>query len=408
MNRNTLFLLVCVSTFIALLTAAVVWWLDIPSLPNLDPEVHAAKAAKFFAELGPEEASPIEGFPFTLQLSALTDGGHSPHYHELRVDGMQLHINGSSPNQIPGDKESRAIETKVQFGPGLIDIWATNEFEYTPMPEYPAWRSEKGIYGPRLKPVWIPPDRPVYVRVRFKDSTELFALVLDSRGRLQIAEVQCRHGKAALRSSDGMYYKGKGKGSSRSVSFTHVECTEGEITYQCNPTGVFAASGNKLLWTRQLKIEGQPKSIHVVDKTLFVTTTADHCFYCNKSDGELLFYAVEEVLAGKDPCMEILQLGRKLKDRDALKDFQDSMERVIEGLVELEDKRAIPFLIECIDTTARTMALAGLEKLNGEPWYWDAHTPRPGPHAQGIERERLTPEGHRAEREKWRKAFQIR
>lgn len=407
MSNNKLMLVVCLSSFITLTIAGGVWWLDIPSFPNLEPEIHVPNAAKLFAELGPEEASPIEGFPFTLQLSALTDSDRSPygHYHDLRVDGMQLRLGGFSPNQIPGDQECKFIETKVRFGPGLIDVWATKESGHTPMPMYPAWRSEKGIHVSRLQPVWIPPDRPMYLRLRFKDSTELFALVLDSRGRLQVAAIHCRYGMAALRSINGTH---KGKPAKGSIPFAHVECTEGEITYQCNPTGIFAAKGNQLLWTRQLKIEGQPKSIQVVGKTLFVTTTSEHSFYCKKSDGELLFYAVEEVLAGKDPCAEILALGRKLKKRDDVMDFQDSMPRVIEGLVELQDKRGIPFLIECIDTSERAMAIAGLEKFNGEPWYWDAHPARPGPHAQGVETARLSLEGLRAEKAKWRNTFQTR
>src|SRR5262245_10836633 len=139
MNRNKLLLLICVSTLIALLTTAVLWWLDIPSLPNLDPEVHAPQAANLFAELGPADERPIEGFQFTLQLVANTSSDNSPydHYHELRVDGMQLQVIGLATNQIPGDKIHGMIEIKQRVGPGLIDLLATKDGGLAPEPVYP-------------------------------------------------------------------------------------------------------------------------------------------------------------------------------------------------------------------------------------------------------------------------------
>ena len=173
--------------------------------------------------------------------------------------------------------------------------------------------------------------------------------------------------------------------------------------YWCNPLSLTAVHGEDVLWHRPVRVWGQPKTIQVVGQTLFVTTSSGQSFYSRKSNGEIIYYA-NEILAGKDAVAEIIDAARRAIAKAPTR-LDLRLSAHLEALVELEDRRALPLLIECIEVASdeRGMVIAGLEKFNGQPENWDKHRPGPGSNLQGIKLGTTV----RDEQARWRKILNL-
>jgi hypothetical protein len=347
--------------------------------------ISAKRAAELFKPLSAGE-SPVPAFPFRLSLRARP---HWTGYHDVPIKRMVLDISGQSLNTIAGDSRYNIIEMRSQTGPGLIDLRAVRVSSLDPRPDYPPRRPEK-IFSFDIASLSIPPDRPALIRLRFKDATELFALHFGADRNLRLM---------ALHTSFGRVQAGS------SVPFARLELRDGNRVYQWNPLTVSARADGRVLWERPLPAKGQPEAMRVVKKTLYGTTTDKHSFFLMPDNGELVFYD-DSSLPGKDPVGEILALGRKVMAGKGSRKIP-CLSRFIQALVTLEDKRAIPFLIDSVDKgfglTEKASAVAGLEKFNGNSRLWP---PRGGPEWMGSLMGRVYPgKAVKAEQEKWRRIF---
>jgi hypothetical protein len=88
-----------------------------------------------------------------------------------------------------------------------------------------------------------------------------------------------------------------------------------------------------------------------------------------------------------------------------------SLARFIYASVILDDRRSIPFLIDCIEkgdmVPVKSMAVAALEKFNGNPEYWKPIDPKTGTvnWAMVPWSRVMNADQRKLETEHWRKVF---
>ena len=261
-----------------------------------------------------------------------------------------------------------------------------------------------------MTPEQNPPDKPaamfrcevrrlllindeVRVRLRFKDSTHHYLVRYEDGKGLRLVPVGPANGVQVDAVSVG--------------EFSVLTESNAETTWYCNALSTWATKGDMLLWSTDVPMEGQPKSMKILGDVLFVTTKAGHSFYIRKDTGEVAFYD-KTVLPGNDPMKEVLENGR---DNMAIDGRRRSLARFITAAVVLNDRRAIPFLIDCIDKgdglQVKAMAVGALEKFNGNPDLWAPKNPKPGQmHLHWVGTKRVYPnENRQAEIARWRKVF---
>jgi hypothetical protein len=129
--------------------------------------------------------------------------------------------------------------------------------------------------------------------------------------------------------------------------FGILEVKEGKRDYQCDNLRIVARGDQKDLWIRRIPLEGAPKEFRIVGETLFVLSSEGHSLYVRKNDGKIVFYH-KGTLAGKAPWDEILEVAREAYRRGNQEKGGVPMSTYIGAAALLEEKRAAPFLIECI------------------------------------------------------------
>jgi hypothetical protein len=157
-------------------------------------------------------------------------------------------------------------------------------------------------------------------------------------------------------------------------------------------------------------MQGQPEAISVLDKVLFVKTSAGHSFYVTKDLGELIFYD-NSLMSGENPARDIRAIWR----RDMGLTFSDREKRgffrFIKAAVMLDDKESIPLLIECVEQAQglgeKCAAIAALEKFNGDGKFWpESLPPPPSFFLKKVGIKRVFPaDAAKAERQKWEEVF---
>lgn len=350
------------------------------------PEDPAAVERRFKEAPG-GAPSPVEPFGFTISLE-------SEQEHQYLMPWQAIILTVQAAEMVRGEVGTSSVEVSVSRRPGLIDITAKavrRPFESSePCEPVPA----KSLRV-RLQDLRLPADRPAYVRLRFRDADEYFALTFEPGRGLRLSPVKNKFGKVQ---------------GSAIKEYNILEAAEGTRAYRCDNQGIVARDGAKDLWARRIPLKGAPKEFRVVGSTLFVSSTGGHSLYVRKGDGKIVYYH-EGVLAGKAPWEEVLEAAREAYRRE-VKEGDARLSRYIGAAALLDEKRAAPFLIECLEKgyglTERWWAVAALEHLNGnpEPWKglgegqpWDP-LGRPGE----VDYDRVY-KGLTAEVRKWEKVF---
>lgn len=353
------------------------------ALPALAEDFNAP-----FVQLGKLPEAKIAAFKYKLSIQSIALQGFTG---GISTNSNTLRFRGESLKRIPGDARMQFVEVKTTIDRGLIDIVPTREFALdgrsANLPDKPASTFESEVRRLRFAK-----NDEVRVRVRFKDGSDQYSLRYRDGMVLELTPLATVNGRVDA-------------GSLR--EFANLTQSVDGTDWHCNCLSTWATTGDKVLWSTDVQMEGQPKTMSVLKDVLFVTTTAGHSFYTHKDTGEIAFYD-KTTLPGKAPLDEILTLGR---ENMATVGKQRSLQRYIVAAVVLNDRRAIPFLIDCIDKgfglQTKASAVAALEKFNGNPDLWAPKNPRPGEmHLHWVGMNRVYPDENRqAEMAKWRKVF---
>jgi hypothetical protein len=341
-----------------------------------------------FANLGKLPDATIAAFKYELVLQFEPMQGY---ISRISTKANILRLRGESLARIPGKSPTQFVNVKTTIANGVIDIAATEAVRISAMPVYPNDKPAS-MFRSEMRKLCLSVNDDVRVRIRFKDATDHYVLrYLDGQG-LRLESIATVNGKTDAKSGP---------------EFRLLKRSDDEINWHCNPLTMWATTGGKVLWSTDVEMEGPPKNMRVLDDVLFVTTTADHSIYVRKDTGEIAFYD-KSILPGQDPVDEILTLGR---ENMALDGPRRSLSRFITAAVVLNDRRAIPFLFDCVEKgfglPEKAMAVAALEKFNGNPEFWKPKNQKPGKmHLHWVGMGRVYPnENRQAEIAKWRKAF---
>lgn len=346
-----------------------------------------------FGRLNDLPSSTVSGFDYKLSLQAAFTQGY---VIRGRINGVStksnmLQLRAESPERVPGDAPAKFVALNATLDDGLIDLAATKQYVGSGRPKYPPDKPAAS-FSSELRHLILVNDE-ARLRVRFQDSAQHYLLKYEDGKGL------------SLRSLDS---NSQVQSDAKSIpDFVVLRESEDGKTWFCNPLTTWATDGDKLIWSTDVQMEGQPKTIKLVGDVLFVTTTAGHSFYIRKETGEVAFYD-KSLMAGVDPFGEVLALGRA---NMAIQNKRRSLARFIYAAVILNDRRAIPFLIDCIENgdgiPVKTMAVAALEKYNGSTEAWKPTDPKTGVVIFNmVPMSRVYPaENRQAEIAKWREEF---
>jgi hypothetical protein len=341
----------------------------------------------------PTVSVSVSVFKYRLSIQPVATQGY---IIQGRINGVStkstmLSFRAESPERVPGDAPAKFVAFKTTVGDGLVDLAADRQYVGSGRPEYPPDKPAAMFRCEVRHLVFV--NNEVRLRIRFQDDAKRYLVRYEDGKGLKLSGLD----------PDALV-----QDEAHSVpDFVILSEVDDGITWYCNPLTTWATKGDKLLWSIDVPMEGQPTSLKIVGDVLFVTTTAGHSFYMRKDSGELAFYD-KSIMAGVDPIDEVLALGRANMN---IKNKRRSLARFIYAAVILNDRRAIPFLIECVENgdgiPVKTMAVAALEKFNGNPEVWKPKDPKTGSvNFQMAPMSRVFPtENRQAEIAKWRKVF---
>jgi hypothetical protein len=363
--------------------------------PRLDgraaPEDLATVQRRFKDAVGGAPGA-IEPFAFTISLGLERE-------QQYLLSWQTITLTVSATEMVPWEVGTSPVEVNVGSRPGLIDI-ATK----TVRGPVESWARGKPVPARSLtvglQDLHLPADRPAYLRLRFQDADEYFALTFEPGRGLRLAPVRSKFGKVK---EDAI------------KEYNILAAADGRRIFRCDNQGIVAQDGEKNLWARRIPLEGAPKEFRVVGSTLFVSSTGGHSLYVRKSDGKIVYYH-EGLLAGKAPWEEILAAAQEAYRREGGRASSSGLLcKYVGAAALLNEKRAAPFLIECLEKesglTAKWWAVAALEHLNGNsgPWKdllegqpWDV---RDGPARPGEVDYNRVDKGLTAEVRRWEKVF---
>ena len=243
-----------------------------------------------FAQLGKLPEATIVAFKYNLSLRSIPMQGYTG---GLVTDASMLQFRGESPERIPGDDRTQFVSVKTQIGHGVIDIVATREFGLNGMPVYPP-EKPASTFRSDVRSLRFAKDDEIRVRIRFKDGSDHYLLRYTDGKGLWLEPLASVNGRVEAGSIP---------------AFANLTQSEEGIAWHCNELSTWATTGDKVLWSTDVRMAGQPKSMSLLKDVLFVTTTAGHSFYVRKDTGEVAFYD-KSILPGNAPLDEILKLGR--------------------------------------------------------------------------------------------------
>ncbi|MEX2318159.1 MAG: hypothetical protein WD669_13455 [Pirellulales bacterium] len=346
--------------------------------------------AVFHATLAFADDSQVTAFPYMLHMSSRSEWMRQ--VGAVRVEYKLLSFRGDSVARVPGSAKGHSVVIRASSTDEGVDLLATESVTYSPKPEYPRDKPETGFHF-EIKSIVLSPEGMARLSLRFKDSTEDFRLRYIKDEGLRLEAVNAKFGDTA---------------SATVPEFVNLTATNGETLWQCNPLTISATKNGKVFWRADIPLQGRPEVLRELKKVLFVKSSAGHAYYILKETGELVLYDAT-AMAGNDPSDDLLKawkdnLARTYAERQKVGFF-----RFIRAAVLLNERRAIPLLIECIDKgeglEEKCAAIAALEKFNGRPEFWVA---KPGPSSffKKVGMDRVFPaEAMKAEREKWEVIF---
>lgn len=341
--------------------------------------------------------SPVEPFNYNLAMEAMPRKGFSSNY--ARRDTFYLRFDGNADRMIPWGEPGHRVHATVTKSNDGIDIVARSQFDVTPggsglfAGESPKERPENGFEF-KIEAVNIPPDSVLPLRLHFRDQLDEFALRHDERG-LRLEAVASKYGKVKSRDP---------------IPFKIIQVEEEGVVYRANPLGIAAFKGGKPKWAVDVQLYKEPNVIKVVGETIYIETAGGYSLYLLKDTGAFLTQHTG-ILGGVDPVAESVTAGREAAKLWAKDNMGRPMANYYQTGVVLKDKRVIPFLIDSIELGFglhdKMLAIAGLEKFNGNPAPWQLSYRTGGNQLyKEIGMRRVLPDAARqAETAKWQEVF---
>lgn len=331
---------------------------------------------------------------FKYEFSVRSYSAWTSHFG-VSVEYKVLEFRGESIERIPGDAAGYQVFMKVSGSTGGVTASAREEMEFVGHPEYPPDKPQRSFHF-QPKSIQLTSAGEAGVRLKFKDATDDYLLRYVKGEGLRLEEVNARFGKIV---------------TSTVPEFVILKRAAGRYVWQCSPFAISATKDGIPLWSSDIPMEGLPEVMSVLDEVLFIKTTSGHSFYVLRDTGELVFYDGRK-MSGNDPSDDILALWQREIDLAPYDLVRRGYFRFIRASVMLNEKRAIPLLIECIergrDLNEKCAAIAALEKFNGNPGLWSSDYRLPPSYfLKKVGMKRVFPtEARKAERKKWENLFE--
>lgn len=335
--------------------------------------------------------STVAGFEYELSINSRTDWKN---YYGVAVKHSILNFSGGSLAKIPGDAVCYPVHMMISSTAHGIEAIAAKETALTPKPFYPQERSER-FFQFDIRSLKLPPNGQIELSLNFKDATDVYVLRYREGQGLRLEAEDVHLGKIVMATVP---------------EFVNLTQTEGKYVWQCNPLTISASKDGDPLWSKDTPMQGQPESISIVGKVLFIKTSRGHSFYVLKDTGELVFYD-NSVMKGERPSDDIRALWRRDMGLTFSEREKRGFFRFIKAAVLLDDKESIPLLIQCVEDGQglgeKCAAIAALEKFNGNPNLWPQTLPPPSSFfLKSVGMNRVFPENNaKAERKKWEEVF---
>lgn len=354
----------------------------VPAMASADEPNAAVRKAwlKDAAEVIPRPAaidgadkSGVRPFAYTLELSAdrqRTSLQQGPRKLTLTLTSQAV----DSTREMPA-----ALRLTRTDGNSWVDLAAVIELSGK------GGRSKADRATPRtrgsveLPPLWFPPDRPPFIRIRWEGRSDLWAIHTGKPGDRKLTLTPLR--------APGARAGGRPVTPYRTMRLTDKARNE---HYHLTPFALWREDGPKLKWIRPITPLGRPtggklgrdfgvfriaQRIPVDDDRGTVdpsraARTVEHSLLFRRSDGQVIVHCPAKVdVTDPFPDVQDAAIGEINASPNA-----PVMQRYVRALAELENAKAARLLVEIMlkapDRTTAAMAVAALERIDGDGKLW--------------------------------------
>jgi hypothetical protein len=315
----------------------------------------------------------VKPFPYTLQLSAdppRTSLQQGPRTLTLTLTSQAI----DSTREMPA-----ALRLTQADGNSWVDLAAVMELSGkgdAGKAERTTPRSQGTIELPTL---WVPPDRPAFVRIRWQGRSDVWGLRADGQ-TLTLIPLRAPNAKVL----------GRPISDYRTMRLTDNGRNE---HYQLTPFALWREDGPKLRWIHPATTLGRPTGgklgkdfgVFRIAQLVAVKRGRDagepsgtagivkHSLLFRRDDGEVIVHCPGTVDV-KNPFPDV--------HAAAIREINASpnapvMQRYVRALAELEDKKAARLLVEIMlkspDRPTAGMAVAALERIHDDGKLWTKH-----------------------------------
>ncbi|MFP4054036.1 MAG: hypothetical protein ACLFV7_09250, partial [Phycisphaerae bacterium] len=318
----------------------------------------------------------VKPFPYRLTLAA------DPPRGKLSRGPRRLWLELVSTHTLPAPIGTRPLRLSQTDGNGWVDVATVIRLSSLPDRTAPhGTRVPDTTAAIRLSPLWLPPDRPAFVRIRWKGTSDLWAIGRDRKtGALTLRALQAPGAK-------GSKVEVKAFGAFR------LQDEDRNEHYELTPFGAWREDGPKLQWLREVTLLGTPIGGKLLkDNVLFeirprevVTGSPSpvedsraarktrHSLLLRRDDGRTVVYTKTK-LTGSDLPAEVRKAAlREIPAEPNALTFR----RYARALALLESKDNSRLLVEMMlkapDVPAAAMVVAALERIHGNPRLWKKH-----------------------------------
>jgi hypothetical protein len=325
----------------------------------------------------------VKPFPYRLKLAA------DPPGKKLSHGPRRLWLKLASTTWVPASTGSRPLRLSQTDGNGWVDVAAV--IALSPVPDEDAPQGTgcppSGTAVPqttaaiRLSPLWLPPGRPAFVRIRWKGRSDLWAIDRDRKtGALTLRALEAPGAKGA-------------EAAVKPFRRFRLSDEDRNEHYELTPFGAWRENGPELKWLREVTLLGTPSGGKLLrDHVLFEVRHTEvvpgspspeedshaakvtiHTLLLRRDDGRTVVYTKAK-LPGSDLPAEVRAAALKEIPADP---NTDTFRRYVRAFALLESKDNSRLLVEMMlktpDVHTAAMAVAALERIHGNSRPWEKH-----------------------------------
>jgi hypothetical protein len=318
----------------------------------------------------------VQPFPYTLKLSA------DPPRTSLQQEPRKLHLTLTSEGMDGTRTAPRPLRLTRADGNGWVDVAAVIELSGNGEISKLKRATPRTQGSVKLPPMWFPPKRPAFVRIRWKGRTDLWAIRTGRPGdsKLTLAPLK----------APGARSVGRPVKPYRTMRLTDRDRNE---HYRFTPFGLWREDGPKLKWIRTATSLGRPvggklgrdygvfdiaQRIPVDDDRSALEAsealrTLEHSLLFRRTDGEIIIHCPREV----NPANPLPDVHAAAITEINASPNAPVMQRYVRGLAKLDNTKATRLVVEIMlkspDRPTAALAVAALERIHGDGTLWKKH-----------------------------------